>query len=110
MDSMAPPKDRVEQLLEQLAGQVGEMNEALLGSARPGSAPGLLTRMGRSEDDRSDLRRRLEDLAARVKTLEAEPGRVALSWLEKLALGFLSIVLAGLGAIVGRIAAGGTHP
>jgi hypothetical protein len=33
-----------------------------------------------------------------------------MSWLEKLALAVLSLALAGLGALVGRIASGGTHP
>lgn len=94
----------------QLDEKLDAILEALQGSMRPGSAPGLIQRMGASEIDRAELRRQIAELTLSVRALEAEPGRNALSWLEKLALGVLSLVLAGLGALVGRIASGGTHP
>lgn len=96
--------------LTQLLEQNGVILEALQGSLRPGSAPGLLQRMNASEADRADLRRIVGELLLAVKTLESTPGRLALSWIERVALAVISLALAGLGALVGRVASGGTHP
>jgi hypothetical protein len=70
----------------------------------------MLQRMTACEADRADLRRIVGELMLTVRTLETAPGRVALSWLERVALAIISLVLAGLGALVGRVASGGTHP
>ena len=94
----------------QLDEKLDAILEALQGSMRPGSAPGLLQRMGATEIDRAELRRQIAELTLSVRALEAAPGRAALSWLEKLALAILSLALGGLGVLVGRVASGGTHP
>lgn len=101
---------QLEAKLDAILEQQGVILEALQGGLRPGSAPGLLQRMNASEVDRADLRRVVGELLLAVRTLETTPGRAALSWLEKLALAVLSAVVAGLGALVGRLASGGTHP
>lgn len=105
-----PPTDKTAEALDAIREELSILTEALLGSARPGTAPGLIQRMNASEADRADLRRIVGELMLAVRTLETTPGRVALSWLEKLALAVISLALAGLGALVGRVAAGGTHP
>lgn len=96
--------------LTQLLEQNSVILEALQGGLRPGSPPGLIQRMNACEADRADLRRIVGELLLAVRTLEANPGRVALSWLERVALAVISLALAGLGALVGRVASGGTHP
>lgn len=106
MGSTAQLEGKIDAILE----QQGTILEALQGSLRPGSSPGLLQRMNASEADRADLRRIVGELLLAVRTLEANPGRVALSWLERVALAVISLALAGLGALVGRVAAGGQHP
>jgi hypothetical protein len=106
MASTAQLEDKIDAILE----QQGVILEALQGSLRPGAAPGLLQRMNASEADRADLRRIVGELLLAVRTLETTPGRVALSWLERVALAVISLALAGLGALVGRVAAGGQHP
>lgn len=105
-----PPTDKTAEALDAIREELSSLNEALLGSARPGSAPGLIQRMNASEADRADLRRIVGELMLSVRTLEATPGRAALSWLERLALGVLSLALGGLGVLIGRITSGGTHP
>ena len=78
------------------------IEEALLGNARPGSAPGLLRRMEASEVDRADLRRILLELQAAVRALEATPGKTALSWVDRIALAVITMGLAGAGSILGH--------
>jgi hypothetical protein len=95
---------------QQLDEKLDAILEALQGSMRLGSAPGLIQRMNASEADRADLRRIVGELLLAVKTLQMSPGQAAMSWLEKLALGILSLVLGGLGVLVGRLTSGGTHP
>ena len=101
---------QLDEKLDAILGQQAELLEAIQGSIRPGSPPGMLQRMNACEQDRADLRRIVGELMLSVRTLETSPGRAAMSWLEKLALGILSLALAGLGALVGRLATGGTHP
>lgn len=101
---------QTDEKLDAILGQQAVILEALQGSLRPGSPPGMLQRMNACEQDRADLRRIVGELMLAVRTLETSPGRAAMSWLEKLALGVLSLALAGLGALVGRLASGGTHP
>lgn len=101
---------QTDEKLDAILGQQAVILEALQGSLRPGSPPGMLQRMNASEADRADLRRIVGELMLAVRTLETSPGRAAMSWLEKLALGVLSLALASLGALVGRLASGGTHP
>jgi hypothetical protein len=104
------PPDKTAEALDAIREDLSILTEALLGSARPGAAPGLIQRMNASEADRADLRRIVGELMLSVRTLEATPGRAALSWLERLALGVLSLALGGLGVLIGRITSGGTHP
>ena len=76
--------------------------EALMGSPRPGSAPGLIRRMEASEVDRADLRRILLELQAAVRVLESSPGKTALSWVDRIALAVITMGLAGAGSILGH--------
>lgn len=101
---------QLDKKLDAILEQQGVILEALQGGLRPGSPPGLIQRMNASEADRADLRRVVGELMLAVRTLETTPGRVALSWLERVALAVISLALAGLGALVGRVASGGTHP
>ncbi len=105
-----PPTDKTAEALDAIREELSSLNEALLGSKQPGAAPGLIQRMNASEADRADLRRIVGELLLAVKTLQMSPGQAAMSWLEKLALGILSLALGGLGVLVGRITSGGTHP
>ena len=101
---------QLDKKLDAILEQQGVILEALQGGLRPGSPPGLIQRMNACEADRADLRRVVGELMLAVRTLETTPGRVALSWLERVALAVISLALAGLGALVGRVASGGTHP
>jgi hypothetical protein len=84
--------------------------EALLGSPKPGSPPGLIRRMDESERDRADIRRQLADLTAAVRTIEATPGKTAITWFDRVGLGLLGLLLSALGALIGAtLKNGGPH-
>jgi 3-dehydroquinate synthase class II len=65
-------------------------------------------RMALSERDRAELRSEINILKAKVEALTLAPGNVALSWAERVALGVTSLLLTGVGALVGS-QLGGTH-
>lgn len=94
--------------LDRIETSLDIMNEALLGSARPGSPPGLIRRMDESERDRSDMRRRLEDITASVRTLEGTPGKTAITWWDRLGLGVMGATIAAISALVTATLKGGT--
>ena len=98
--------DKIDLVLE----QQDILMEALLGSPKPGSPPGLIRRMDEAERNHSDFKRQLSDLATDVRTLQATPGKTAITWLDRVGLALLGILLSALGAIVGAtIKNGGPH-
>lgn len=107
---MSPPTNTgILEKLDQMLEQQDILTEALLGSPRPGSPPGLIRRMDESERDRSDLRRLLSDLTSDVRALQAAPGKAAMSWWDRAGLALLGLVLSAIGAMVGATLKG-QHP
>ena len=93
---------RIEDKLDTVIEQNETLMEALRGSTKLGSPPGLIERMTNSERDRAALRIQLDALTIIVHNLEATPGRIASNWAERIALIVLSLTLTGMGALLGH--------